>query len=230
MIYRVLAALLTAVLGWVGLPMAGPAAPADALPVQIYSYGASHHAEPLAYTATERGPPAMYDNHTIDGAGDRWSRGASARPDAPMPRAAYDYDRSAQLAPLAHGEYVTEETAPVAVALHALLDRGRVAAKTGDDFVGPLSKAEYDGLQKSLEPNKLNHLFAKQEHGLDGLVSRYGSQEAVVEQMYRGLSGAVTPGSDGLFSVTRRIGGQAVTIDGRVVNGIPRIGTAYIKP
>lgn len=63
---------------------------------------------------------------------------------------------------------------------------------------------------------------------LDGLVGRYGSQEAVVEQMYRGLAG-VTP-SEGLFSVTRTIGGQAVTIDGRVVNGIPRIGTAYIKP
>lgn len=71
-------------------------------------------------------------------------------------------------------------------------------------------------------------MFAKQQHGLDGLVERYGSQEAVVEQMYRGLSG-VTP-SHGLFSVTRMVGGQAVTVDGRVVYGIPRIGTAYIKP
>jgi hypothetical protein len=102
------------------------------------------------------------------------------------------------------------------------------AAKYGDDFIGPLTKAEHDGLQKALEPNKLNHLFAKQQHGLDGLVEHYGSQGAVVEQMYRGLSG-VTP-RDGLFSVTRTIGGEAVTIDGRVVNGIPRIGTAYIRP
>ena len=109
-----------------------------------------------------------------------------------------------------------------------LAAKGYDGSKSADDFVGPLSKTEFDGLQKSLEPNKLNHLFAKQQHGLDGLVQRYGGQEAVVEQMYRGLS-SVTP-SDGLFSVTRRIGGQAVTIDGRVVNGIPRIGTAYIKP
>lgn len=41
---------------------------------------------------------------------------------------------------------------------------------------------------------------------------------------------AVTPGSVGLFSVSRTVGGRAVTIDGRVVNAVPRIGTAYIKP
>jgi RHS repeat-associated protein len=126
------------------------------------------------------------------------------------------------------GMTTPEEVVGKSLVLDGSADVASAAAKTADDFVGPLSKAEFDGLQKSLEPNKLNHLFAKQQHGLDGLVGRYGSQEAVVEQMYRGLEG-LTP-SEGLFSVTRTIGGQAVTIDGRVVNGIPRIGTAYIKP
>jgi hypothetical protein len=89
-----------------------------------------------------------------------------------------------------------------------------------------LTKAESEGLQASLNPSKLHHIFGKAEHNLDPLVQRFGSQEAVAEQMYRGLQGAV-PGS-GRFTVTRTIGGESVVIDGAVVNGVPRIGTAYI--
>lgn len=104
----------------------------------------------------------------------------------------------------------------------------RTAAEAGGDLAGPLSKVEFAGLQKSLDANKLNHIFGKAEHGLDPLVQRFGSQEAVVEQMYRGLEAAVP--ASGRFTVTRLIGGQSVVIDGAVVDGVPRIGTAYIRP
>lgn len=50
---------------------------------------------------------------------------------------------------------------------------------------------------------------------LDPLVQRFGSQEAVLEQTYRGLEAAVP--ASGRFTVTRLIGGQSVVIDGAVV-------------
>ena len=101
-----------------------------------------------------------------------------------------------------------------------------VAANGAGDLAGPLTKAESEGLQASLNPNKLNHIFGKAEHNFDPLIQRFGSQQAVVEQMYRGLQGVVPSG--GRFTVTRTIGGESVVIDGAVVNGVPRIGTAYI--
>lgn len=92
--------------------------------------------------------------------------------------------------------------------------------------MGMLTEAESSGLQASLDPNKLNHLFDKAQHGFDPLVEQFGSREAVVEEMYRGLQGLVP--ETGRFTVTRIIGGQSVLIDGAVVNGVPRIGTAYV--
>jgi len=101
-----------------------------------------------------------------------------------------------------------------------------VATEAAGGEAGLFTEAESSGLQASLDPNKLSHIFGKAQHGLDQLVEHYGSQEAVVEQMYRGLQGVIP--ETGRFTVTRIIGGQSVVIDGAVVNGVPRIGTAYI--
>lgn len=101
-----------------------------------------------------------------------------------------------------------------------------VATEAASSEMGMLTEAESSGLQASLDPNKLNHLFDKAQHGFDPLVEQFGSREAVVEEMYRGLQGLVP--ETGRFTVTRIIGGQSVLIDGAVVNGVPRIGTAYV--
>ena len=102
----------------------------------------------------------------------------------------------------------------------------QVATEAAGSEMGMLTEAESSGLQASLDPNKLNHLFEKAQHGFDPLVEQFGSREAVVEEMYRGLQGLVP--ETGRFTVTRIIGGQSVLIDGAVVNGVPRIGTAYV--
>lgn len=44
-----------------------------------YTYARDRNAVAAAHTATERGPPASCSNHTLDGADDLWSGGASAR-------------------------------------------------------------------------------------------------------------------------------------------------------
>ena len=98
-----------------------------------------------------------------------------------------------------------------------------VATEAASGEMGMLTEAESSGLQASLDPNKLSHLFDKAQHGFDPLVEQFGSREAVVEEMYRGLQGIVPEA--GRFTVTRVIGGQSVVIDGAVVNGVPRIGT-----
>lgn len=225
---RLVVAFLAALVSWLGL--AAPSSIA-AVPSPTTAVGYVHEApqrdSSATYIAAERSPPASTASRvpTYNAVGLR-PQGLLVPSDSTI-AVTYHYDATRRLVRSNNviQMHVIGQTGP-----RSLPTSSGVAAKTADDFVGPLSKAEYDGLQKALEPNSLNHLFAKQQHVLDGLVERYGSQEAVVEQMYRGLSGAVTPNSEGLFSVTRSIGGQAVTIDGRVVNGIPRIGTAYIKP
>jgi hypothetical protein len=102
-------------------------------------------------------------------------------------------------------------------------------ARAGEDLLGPLTRAEDEGLHKALsDPNKMHHLFGKAQHGFDPLVNKFGSQEGVVEQMYRGLQGEV-PGA-GRFTVERTIGGETVHIDGASVDGVPRISTAWVVP
>ena len=75
-----------------------------------------------------------------------------------------------------------------------------------------------------LKSYTLSHMFGKDEQGLDVLVDRFGSQEAVVEQLHRGLSAELP--TSGVFSTTRETGGRAVT---SAVDGVPGL-EAYIKP
>jgi hypothetical protein len=44
---------------------------------------------------------------------------------------------------------------------------------------------------RSLGPNKLNHIFGKAEHGLEGLLRQSGSQEAAYQAIQRVAEGAV---------------------------------------
>lgn len=93
------------------------------------------------------------------------------------------------------------------------------------DDLSPRQRATYDG---ATTKNNLHHIFGKEGHDLDPLVEKYGSEEAVVKEMVRGLEGK-TP-TDGEYIEEVNIGGKEVTVKGRVVNGIPRIGTAFIRP
>lgn len=82
----------------------------------------------------------------------------------------------------------------------------------------------------ALDANKLNHIFGKAAHNLGPLVARFGSQAAAHAALERATQAAVrSQGLSGVYRVTVNVGGQAVEVTGKVVNGIVRIGTAYIR-
>jgi hypothetical protein len=56
-------------------------------------------------------------------------------------------------------------------------------------------------------------------------VQRFGSREAVVQQVLNGLKG-LTP-QVGTFELQITVGGQTVVVRGAVVDGVTKIGTAF---
>lgn len=99
-----------------------------------------------------------------------------------------------------------------------------VAANAGDDVVRALGATERRSLDDALRPDKLDHIFDP-KHNFDPLVQQFGSREAAMEQVVRSIGGPLPQA--GRFEIAQSIGGQTVVIRGAVVDGIPRIGTAF---
>jgi hypothetical protein len=84
-------------------------------------------------------------------------------------------------------------------------------------------------------PNKRNHIFANPDHNLDALVQHYGSEEeayrAIVDTVNRAQQdGKLSTNRRGLYEQVFDVGGYPVMVRGRIVNGLVRIGTAWIPP
>ena len=74
--------------------------------------------------------------------------------------------------------------------------------------------------------NRLRHIFDQPKHNLDNITEAVGGRE---ELLRRAIS-AVPRGTDGeLFSTTSVIAGRAVTIEGRYINGVPRISNMFAQ-
>ncbi len=80
-----------------------------------------------------------------------------------------------------------------------------------------------------IDPNKQNHIFGNPVHNLDSVVQQYGSQEAAYSAINQAVSDQLGMGGVGTFSTTVNVGGTDVTVTGAYVDGIPRIGTAYVR-
>ena len=77
--------------------------------------------------------------------------------------------------------------------------------------------------------NKINHLFGKAQHNLGVLVEEFGGQAGATNAMQNAIQARVTArGLSGTFKQVVRVGAQDVTIRGRVIEGVARIGTAFI--
>jgi hypothetical protein len=84
------------------------------------------------------------------------------------------------------------------------------------------------------DPNKLNHIFNNPDHNLDRVVRQYGSQEAAAWAMIEAIDSALQNGSlmtdpEGRYRQLFDIGGNAVWISGKVVDGVPRVGSAWVR-
>lgn len=80
-------------------------------------------------------------------------------------------------------------------------------------------------LKDALRADKLDHIFVT-KHKFEPLLARFGSREAVMEQIVRSIGSKGLPKS-GPFEITRNIAGRTVVIRGAVVDGVPRIWTAF---
>lgn len=81
----------------------------------------------------------------------------------------------------------------------------------------------------SVDPNKLHHIFGNPTHNLAGLVSQFGSEVATLDAIQAATTAVVRQqGINGVFQVVVNVAGQMITVRGAVVNGVVRIGTAFI--
>ncbi len=85
------------------------------------------------------------------------------------------------------------------------------------------------------DSNKRHHVFGNPDHNLDVLIQECGSEEAAgraivaaVNQAYR--DGSLVVDSNGRYRQVFDVGGNPVTVRGRIVGGVVRIGSAWIRP
>jgi len=84
------------------------------------------------------------------------------------------------------------------------------------------------GIAKTLaNPKSLDHIFETKHHFFL-LVKTAGSESNVIRRLYLSLGQSGKLPSSGVFRETVVIYGHKVVIRGRVIDGIPRIGTAFI--
>jgi hypothetical protein len=84
------------------------------------------------------------------------------------------------------------------------------------------------------DPNKLNHVFGNPDHHLDVLVRRYGSQEAAFRGIVEAVNhthhaGTLVVDTLGRYNQIFEVGGNALTVRGRIVNGVIRVGSAWFR-
>jgi hypothetical protein len=99
----------------------------------------------------------------------------------------------------------------------------------GNPGAGPFSEDEMQQEQDyASSPVKMAHVIDPAKHNFGNLVQAAGGRSETMQEIVGSLSdGAGLPESDP-FEVTRTIQGEEVTIRGAVVNGVPKIGTAFI--
>jgi RHS repeat-associated protein len=105
---------------------------------------------------------------------------------------------------------------------------GAAAAEIGAGGAGADALETADEL--AVDANKLNHIFGRVRHDLAPLLEQFDSQEEAFNALQRAASQAVeSQGLTGVYRVVVEVGGHQVTVNGAVVEGIVRIGTAFIK-
>jgi hypothetical protein len=93
---------------------------------------------------------------------------------------------------------------------------------------GPLGRVGEVG-ENVARANKIRHIFGPARHGLGEVVSHFGSEEAAFQALERATQQAVqSQGLKGIFETTVKLGGTDVTVRGSVIDGIARIGTAFV--
>jgi hypothetical protein len=106
-------------------------------------------------------------------------------------------------------------------------DAGKAAIVSTRGQAGKLPPGQVS--PASVDVNKLHHLFGRESHNLERVVSEFGSREAAYASLKSATEAAVKAnGITGTFKVVVQVGGSQVTVRGNVVDGAVKIGTAFI--
>jgi hypothetical protein len=79
----------------------------------------------------------------------------------------------------------------------------------------------------AVDANKLHHIFADPTHNLGPLVDQFGSETNAFNAVQQAAQAGVKSLPE-FYKTVVSIGGQDVTVTGRVIEGIVRIGTLFI--
>ncbi len=96
---------------------------------------------------------------------------------------------------------------------------------------GGLCKFTQEALNEGIEyvmKNKIVHVFDKEVHNLAPLVERLGGRYDVVREVVTELSGKVHV-NEIFENLKINVAGFDVYVRGRIMNGIPKIGTFFIR-
>ena len=114
-------------------------------------------------------------------------------------------------------------------AVEAEAEAAAAEAAAAEAAASRLGEAELaEAFEYANTDSKLAHVFDNAEHGLDFLVESSGGQSQAMRQLVNSLADGIGLPEAGRFEVVRVIDGVAVTIRGAVVDGIPKIGTAFV--
>ncbi|NMG72896.1 RHS repeat-associated core domain-containing protein, partial [Parazoarcus communis] len=82
---------------------------------------------------------------------------------------------------------------------------------------------------KGVDPNKLKHIFGQERHNLSGVAKQFGSEEKAFNAIQQATETAVgSQGLKGVFEMTVKVGTETITVRGNVVDGVVKIGTAFV--
>lgn len=95
-----------------------------------------------------------------------------------------------------------------------------------------LGKVELAMMRKGMamalaNPNNISHIM-QAKHGLDGILKIAGSERNVVRRLFLSLGQQSSLPASGTFERIINVYGKQVTVRGAVVDGTPRIATAFI--
>jgi RHS repeat-associated protein len=102
---------------------------------------------------------------------------------------------------------------------------GKQAVKEAISFI--IRNPVKAGVEYASTREKLFHLFRNPAHNLESLVNAAGGEKQALEAVLKELIGKLP--NTGRFEETVGVFGQNVTVRGVVQDGIPKIGTMFIK-
>ncbi len=122
------------------------------------------------------------------------------------------------------------ETAQKALKLPEKIIKEVKAARAAKAAAKEKKAAEAAAKATRIRASTMHHVFSQKRHKLDDLVTLFGSEDKAFDAVQKATNAAVkSQRIDGVFEVAVKVGTEAITVRGSVIDGIVRIST-FFKP